>query len=248
MHLYEHPPSSPDLPRKQEFLIDISLSPEQEQCYKAFLEACEQRGVPSGSNKENQVPAGANGSNHFRDARYSPAFTSPCKPVPQPHDNQFTFVRSALLNRWGNPNVDELRWHRIDVMISILEHCRDVGDKILIFSHGRGILKYIRKILTARNWPCYLIDRNTASKQRIIDDFTKDDKPAMLLLSTTAGGVGLNIQAANRVIIFDFQYTPTEEEHAIGRVYRFGQMKPVTVYWLMSSTFEVSVQNNAAHL
>ena len=66
----------------------------------------------------------------------------------------------------------------------------------------------------------------------------------MLLISTRAGGQGLNIQSANRVIIFDFGFNPSWEEQAIGRAYRFGQTKPVFVYrFVAGGTFESNIYN-----
>jgi hypothetical protein len=65
-----------------------------------------------------------------------------------------------------------------------------------------------------------------------------------MLISTRAGGQGLNIQSANRVIIFDFGFNPAWEEQAIGRAYRFGQQKPVFVYrFVAGGTFESNIYN-----
>jgi SNF2 family DNA or RNA helicase len=243
IHLYEH---SSGLPEKQEFLIDIFLTPEQVQYYDAFLEANERGSDPSGSNKENQVPVQAKGSNHFAMLctlqlllAHPSLFIEHVKTNPR-------LNLSALRSRMGNPEVEKMKSHRIDVMMSILDNSRAVGDKVLVFSHRLPVLHYILRLLKDGGRSCYIIDGTTASKQRVVDEFTNDHEPAVLLLSTTAGGVGLNIQAANRVIIFDFAYTPTAEQQAIAKAYRFGQTKPVVVYWFMSSgTFEVSVQNYA---
>lgn len=65
-----------------------------------------------------------------------------------------------------------------------------------------------------------------------------------MLISTKAGGQGLNIQSANRVVIFDFGFNPAWEEQAIGRAYRFGQQKPVFVYrFVTGGTYEANIYN-----
>ncbi|OBT59812.1 hypothetical protein VE03_10762 [Pseudogymnoascus sp. 23342-1-I1] len=61
-----------------------------------------------------------------------------------------------------------------------------------------------------------------------------------------AGGLGLNLYGANRVIIFDFKWNPINEEQAVGRAYRLGQKKPVFVYrFIAGGTFEEKLHNKA---
>jgi hypothetical protein len=68
-----------------------------------------------------------------------------------------------------------------------------------------------------------------ADRQNIVKRFNKGNID-IFLISTRAGGLGLNITGANRVIIFDAQFNPQDEQQAVGRAYRIGQKKPVFVY------------------
>jgi len=62
----------------------------------------------------------------------------------------------------------------------------------------------------------------------------------MLARDPKAGGLGLNLQGANRVIIYDFSFNPSWDEQAVGRAYRLGQKRPVFVYrFRTGGTFEV---------
>lgn len=84
------------------------------------------------------------------------------------------------------------------------------------------------------------------NRQSATKAFNKPDSDQIYLISTRAGGLGLNIPGANRVVIFDFQFNPVWEEQAVGRVYRLGQQKPVFVYRFISGgTYEEKIFGKA---
>ena len=91
---------------------------------------------------------------------------------------------------------------------------------------------HMRKLFDNDHVRFHRIDGKVSMQDRteLLADFQSDPSLDAMLISTRAGGQGLNIQTANRVIIFDFGFNPAWEEQAIGRSYRFGQEKPVFVY------------------
>ncbi|KAH8913128.1 hypothetical protein BR93DRAFT_872411, partial [Coniochaeta sp. PMI_546] len=102
--------------------------------------------------------------------------------------------------------------NKIDLLNRILRSSTEVRDKVLIFSQRLAVLDYLSGMLEADNRPTYRLDGHIIQREKLVNKFNKDIRPAMFLISTTVRSVGLNIQGANRVVIFDFGYTPTDEQ------------------------------------
>jgi SWI/SNF-related matrix-associated actin-dependent regulator of chromatin subfamily A containing DEAD/H box 1 len=78
-------------------------------------------------------------------------------------------------------------------------------------------------------------------RQALVDEFTEDETISVFLLSTKAGGMGINLTAASVVIIFDQDYNPHNDKQASDRAYRIGQSKDVDVIKLVTKgTIEAS--------
>ncbi|KAK3710560.1 hypothetical protein LTR37_010187 [Vermiconidia calcicola] len=134
---------------------------------------------------------------------------------------------------------------KVSIFLNLLKLSLGCGDKVLVFSSSIPTLNFLDKILRQQGQLFGRIDGQTGMVNRphILEKFHKHEYNIMLV-STKAGGVGLNIQGANRVFIFDFGFNPTWEEQAIGRAYRLGQLKPVYVYrFVAGGTFEANIYN-----
>ena len=130
----------------------------------------------------------------------------------------------------------------------IIEIATAIGDKTLVFSHSIPTLTYLADMLTEMKCPFRQITggTNVAERQEITKQFNDKDEYKVLLISMRAGGLGLNLQGANRVIIFDFSFNPTWEQQAIGRAYRINQRRPVFVYrFRAGGTFEDRLFNTS---
>ncbi|OCL05733.1 hypothetical protein AOQ84DRAFT_298354 [Glonium stellatum] len=139
--------------------------------------------------------------------------------------------------------------YKMDVFNHILDYSEAVGDRVLVFSHRIPTLDYIEKCFIQQGRKYQRIDGKTkaSTRQNSVKEFNQGLKFAsVFLISTRAGGLGLNLPGANRVVIFDFNFNPTWEEQAVGRAYRLGQQKPVFVYrFLVGGTFESIIYNKA---
>ncbi|KAH7087774.1 P-loop containing nucleoside triphosphate hydrolase protein, partial [Paraphoma chrysanthemicola] len=69
----------------------------------------------------------------------------------------------------------------------------------------------------------------TKKRERILDDFAKDDRLRVLIMTTGTGAVGLNLATANRVFLVEPQWNPSVENQAVARALRLGQKHPVLV-------------------
>ncbi|XP_068719985.1 transcriptional regulator ATRX homolog [Montipora capricornis] len=146
---------------------------------------------------------------------------------------------------------------KLVLLMEILADAEAVEDKVLVFSQSLVTLDLIEKMLGGgeiggdrENWcrgcDYFRMDGSTsaAMRQRWADIFNdEDNKNARLfLISTKAGGLGINLVAANRVIVFDVSWNPSHDVQSIFRVYRFGQSKPVFVYrFIAQGTMEEKI-------
>jgi len=112
----------------------------------------------------------------------------------------------------------------------IVRESNENGHKVLIFSFYRETIDVLQRVLHEDD-PYTPITGDLDSVERLteVDKFTKAEKPGVLLAQITAGGTGLNIQAASVVILVEPQTKPSLEEQAIRRSFRMGQTKAVRV-------------------
>ncbi|CAG8972017.1 hypothetical protein HYALB_00008302 [Hymenoscyphus albidus] len=133
------------------------------------------------------------------------------------------------------------------VLCEILDASKAVNDKVLVFSQSIITLNFLEQLCKDQGRVYNRLDGKTkmANRQAEAKSFNTDETE-LYLISTTAGGLGLNLPGANRVVIFDFKYNPVQEEQAVGRAYRIGQVKKTFVYrFIAGGTFEGAVHNKA---
>lgn len=161
--------------------------------------------------------------------------------------------------RWWTSLVsddDEFDTHlsgKLVLLENILKSCAQVGDKLLLFSQSLLSLDLIEKFLEKitldkkdrwrKGEDYFRMDGQTdiQKRQQHVDRFNDEDnhRARLFLISTRAGGIGINLIGANRCIIFDASWNPSYDTQSIFRIYRFGQNKDVFVYrFLAQGTME----------
>lgn len=130
-------------------------------------------------------------------------------------------------------------------LFKIIEETTKLGENLLVFTQSIPSLDFIETICRQKKLAYKRLDGKTeVNKRQAQVKAFNEGSGQVYLISTTAGGVGLNIYGASRVVIFDFQHSPVHEQQAIGRAYRIGQTRPVVVYWLIcDGTFEKTLHN-----
>ena len=115
--------------------------------------------------------------------------------------------------------------------------------------HEQGYV-VIEDLIDARRWKYERIDGNVLGqlRQNAIDRYCDPNSDSFLfLLSTRAGGVGINLTAADTVIIFDSDWNPQNDIQAMARCHRIGQTKDVKVYRLLArKTYEMEMFHRAS--
>ncbi|UJR29368.1 hypothetical protein I4U23_010580 [Adineta vaga] len=149
-----------------------------------------------------------------------------------PHGSQFDFELSG----------------KFDIFKAILDECESIGDKLLVFTRHLMTLDYFEQCLAywsaqhpESQWKkgvdYFRMDGSVSIKKRAADmklfNDTNNSRSRLYLISTLAGGLGVNLFSANRVIILDTSWNPAHDLQAMFRSYRLGQTKPVYIYRLM---------------
>jgi hypothetical protein len=143
-------------------------------------------------------------------------------------------------------------------LLDRLAHIQEASEKAIVFTEFRDIQRIVQKAVAQRfGYHAQVINGSTevragsdTSRQRIIDRFQQAPGFGVIILSTTAVGFGVNIQAANHVIHFTRPWNPAKEDQATDRAYRIGQTKDVHVDCptVIGSGFESFEQRLAALL
>jgi SNF2 family DNA or RNA helicase len=137
---------------------------------------------------------------------------------------------AALVNpKWkGTPSA------KFDALLPQLAEVRDEGHKVLIFSQFTSLLALLRERLDADNVVYEYLDGKTRDRDVRVKRFQEDPDCGLFLISLKAGGLGLNLTAAEYVYLLDPWWNPAVEAQAIDRAHRIGQTRHVFAYRLLA--------------
>ncbi len=141
---------------------------------------------------------------------------------------------------------------KMEILFAILKESAQLNDQVVLFSQSLATLDLIEHFLQSEfRWILQLnyfrFDGSTTmtSRQAMISEFNLNPKISLFLISTKAGGLGINLCAANRVILYDVPWNPCFDMQAVSRVHRMGQKRPVFIYrFVTQSCLEETVYNH----
>ncbi|GAB5362765.1 hypothetical protein AAMO2058_000826500 [Amorphochlora amoebiformis] len=227
------------LPGKSEHVLFCNLAPDQLKAYRDFVMGPEcQRVLGNRTSLFRAIHVLLKLCNHPDLLLLRPEDRSKSNSRKVPPDD---------MPDYGNPE----RSGKMRVLREILTTWKHQGHRFLVFSQTRQVLDIIEKMVNIQLGLSYgRIDGSTAirSRQPLIDRFNTDSSMDAMLLTTKAAGIGVSLTGANRVVLYDPHWNPSNDNQAKERSYRIGQKRNVKVYRLISKdTIEEKVYHRQIH-
>jgi SNF2 family DNA or RNA helicase len=132
------------------------------------------------------------------------------------------------LKRTGEPSA------KLEALQAEIREVLDAGHKALVFSQFTSLLKIVRDRLDGERVVYEYLDGATRDRQARVERFQNDPDCGVFLVSLKAGGLGLNLTAAEYVFLLDPWWNPAAEAQAVDRAHRIGQTRPVFAYRLIA--------------
>lgn len=163
-------------------------------------------------------------------------------PPPTNERVRYTHIEAPSMSRFVT---DSGKLARLD---SLLKELKANDHRVLLYFQMTRMMDLMEEYLTYRNYKYCRLDGSTKLEDRrdTVADFQSDRSIFVFLLSTRAGGLGINLTSADTVIFYDSDWNPTIDSQAMDRAHRLGQTRQVTVYRLITrGTIEERIRKRA---
>ncbi|KAH6626719.1 INO80-like protein [Chaetomium sp. MPI-SDFR-AT-0129] len=163
-------------------------------------------------------------------------------PAPDNEKQKFTDITVPSMGRFVT---DSGKLAKLD---ELLRQLKEGGHRVLLYFQMTRMIDLMEEYLTYRNYKYCRLDGSTKLEDRrdTVADFQTRPEIFIFLLSTRAGGLGINLTTADTVIFYDSDWNPTIDSQAMDRAHRLGQTKQVTVYRLITrGTIEERIRKRA---
>lgn len=163
-------------------------------------------------------------------------------PAPLSEKTRYTRIEVPSMRRFVT---DSGKLAKLD---QLLRQLKEGGHRVLLYFQMTRMINLMEEYLTYRNYKYCRLDGSTKLEDRrdTVADFQNRPEIFIFLLSTRAGGLGINLTAADTVIFYDSDWNPTIDSQAMDRAHRLGQTRQVTVYRLITrGTIEERIRKRA---
>lgn len=152
-------------------------------------------------------------------------------------------IARPLLNLFGSSAIRVPRYAdlvrdsgKMKKLDHLLKDLKRGGHRVLVYSQFTEVLDLLEDFMCVRGHKSVRLDGSSKLDERrdVVDAFQTDPTIFVFLLSTRAGGLGINLTAADTVVFYDSDWNPTMDAQAMDRAHRLGQTRPVTVYRLIT--------------
>lgn len=208
-----------EMPPKKELILRVELSSKQKEYYKAILTRNYELLTRKGGGQISLI----NVVMELRKLCCHPYMLEGVEPVIPDSNEAF----KQLLESSG----------KLQLLNKMMVKLKDQGHRVLIYSQFQNMLDILEDYLTYKKWQYERIDGKVsgAERQIRIDRFNaKNSSRFCFLLSTRAGGLGINLATADTVIIYDSDWNPHADLQAMARAHRLGQTNKVMIYRLVT--------------
>ncbi|KAI9645742.1 putative DNA helicase ino80 [Ciborinia camelliae] len=177
-------------------------------------------------------------------SKVSPSFYPPRPMLPSPtsEKQRFTNIKVPSMRRFVT---DSGKLAKLDGLLTKL---KEGGHRVLLYFQMTRMIDLMEEYLTYRNYKYLRLDGSTKLEDRrdTVHDFQTRPEIFIFLLSTRAGGLGINLTSADTVIFYDSDWNPTIDSQAMDRAHRLGQTRQVTVYRMITrGTIEERIRKRA---
>jgi chromodomain-helicase-DNA-binding protein 1 len=219
-----------DLPQKTEMILRVELAPLQMITYRNVIT----RNYSALAGPDTRPKSLLNIVMELKKTSDHPYLVQ----TPEPQEGKADRLRELIVNSGKMILLDKL-----------LVKLKQDGHRVLIFSQLVMMLDILSEYLTLRGFVFQRLDGSTKSdvRKRSIEHFNRSDSSDFcFLLSTRAGGLGINLETADTVILFDSDWNPQNDLQAMARAHRIGQKNHVNVYRFVSKgTIEEEILERA---
>jgi chromatin-remodeling ATPase INO80 len=176
--------------------------------------------------------------------KIDPAILPPSNMLPPPTSSKdrYTNIQVPSMRRFVSDS------GKLAALDTLLKELKANGHRVLLYFQMTRMIDLMEEYLTYRNYKYCRLDGSTKLEDRrdTVSDFQSNSSIFIFLLSTRAGGLGINLTSADTVIFYDSDWNPTIDSQAMDRAHRLGQTKQVTVYRMITrGTIEERIRKRA---